>query len=73
MRKCIGGIVIMYIVNKDQKSGLYYVHAEGFPYVPCSGTFCKKKSEAREYAKMYNGLPHKVNKIEEKRRALRDG
>lgn len=57
-----------YVVSKDQRSGLWYCHQKGFPYIPCSGSFCEKKSEAKEYAKMYNGLPHKVEKIEERKR-----
>ena len=36
--------------------------------MPCFGSFCEKKTEAREYAKMYNGLPHKVNEIERRRK-----
>lgn len=34
-----------------------------------SGSFSEKKSEAMEYAKMYNCLPNKVEKIEERRKA----
>lgn len=30
--------------------------------------FCEKKSEAMEYEKMLNGLPHKVEQIEKRRK-----
>lgn len=56
-----------YIVSKDNKSGMWYAHLDGFPYVPVGGSFSAKKSEAMEYAKMYNGLPHKVEQIEARR------
>lgn len=64
---------LIYTVSQDKKSGLWYVHQKHFPYIPCAGTFCEKRSEALEYAKMYNGLPHKVGKIEEKRRREGNG
>lgn len=57
----------MYTVSQDSKSGLWYGHMKGFPYIPCFGSFCEKKSDAKEYAKMYNGLPHKVNEVEKRR------
>ena len=56
-----------YTVSKDSKTGLWYAHMEGFAYIPVSGSFCEKKSEAREYAKMYMGLQHKVEEIEKKK------
>lgn len=58
----------IYEVSKDPKSGLWYCHQKGFPYVPCFGSFCEKKSDALEYAKLYNGKLHKVDKIEENKR-----
>lgn len=57
-----------YIVSKDKKSGLWYAHREDLLHVPISGSFSEKKSESREYAKMYMGLPNKVEQIEEYRR-----
>lgn len=57
-----------YTVSKDHKSGLYYAHQKGYAYIPVSGSFSKKKSEAMEYAKMYNFLPNKVEQIEQRRR-----
>lgn len=56
-----------YTVSKDIKSGLWYAHMKGFLYIPISGSFCEKKSDAMEYAKMYNGLPHRVNEIEKRK------
>lgn len=58
-----------YVISQDKENGLWYCHMEGFPYVPCFGSFCEKRSDAREYAKMYNGLPHKVEAIERRKRA----
>ena len=57
-----------YTVSKDSKSGLWYAHHKNYSYIPVSGSFSEKKSEAMEYAKMYNGLPHKVEQIEERRK-----
>lgn len=57
-----------YTISQDRKSGLWYAHMRGFPYIPYAGSFCEKKSDAAEYAKMLNGLPHKVEQIERKRR-----
>ena len=57
-----------YIVSQDKKTGLYYAHQKGFDYVPVSGSFSKKRTEAMEYAKMYNLLPNKVEEIEQKKK-----
>lgn len=50
----------MYTVSQDTKSGLWYAHAKGYPYIPVFGSFSEKKSEAMEYAKMCNLMPNKV-------------
>ena len=57
-----------YTVSKDQKSGLWYAHMKGFGYIPIAGSFSRNKGEAMEYEKMYNGLPHKVEQIEARKR-----
>lgn len=57
-----------YTVSKDIKSGMWYAHQKGYAYIPVSGSFSEKKSEAMEYAKMYNLLPNKVEQIEQKRK-----
>ena len=57
-----------YIVSQDKKTGLYYAHQKGFGYVPVFGSFSKKRTEAIEYAKMYNNLPNKVEEIEQSRK-----
>lgn len=57
-----------YVVSKDKKSGLWYAHREDLTHVPIGGSFSEKKSESREYAKMYMGLQNKVEQIEENRR-----
>ena len=56
-----------YIVSQDNKSGLWYCHMKGFPYIPCFGSFCEIKSDAMEYAKMYNRLKHNVDRVERKK------
>lgn len=56
------------IVSQDRKTGLWYAHMRGYQHVPVSGSFSEKRRDAAEYAKMYNGLPHKVDEIERKRR-----
>lgn len=53
-----------YTVSKDGKTGLWYAHMKGYANVPIFGSFSEKKSEAMEYAKMYDSLPHRVNQIE---------
>lgn len=57
-----------YTASKDQKSGLWYAHMKGFGYIPIAGSFSRNKGEAMEYAKMYNGLPHRVEKIEARKK-----
>lgn len=59
-----------YIVSKDSKSGLWYAHAKGYTYIPIAGSFSEKKSDAMEYAKMYNLLPNKVEQIEKRRKEV---
>ena len=56
-----------HVVSKDTKSGLWYAHREDLPHVPISGSFSEKKSESKEYVKMYMGLQNKVEQIEERR------
>ncbi len=57
-----------YTVSKDPKSGMWYAHAKGYPYIPVCGSISKAKSEALEYAKMMNFLPNRVEEIEQKRK-----
>lgn len=57
-----------YTVSKDSKSGLWYAYMKEYAYIPISGSFSEKKSEAMEYAKMYAGLQHKVEEIEQRRK-----
>lgn len=57
-----------YIVSKDKKTGLYYAHHKNFPNMPVCGSISEKRSDANEYAKMYNWLPNKVEQIEEARK-----
>ena len=59
-----------YTVSKDSKSGMWYAHYKDYSYIPVSGSFSEKKSEAMEYAKMYNLLPNNVEEIEQRRKEL---
>ena len=43
-----------YVVSKDERSGMWYVHLEGFPYVPVFGSFRKTKSAAQRIARERN-------------------
>ena len=58
-----------YTVSRDPKSGLYYAHHKKTPAIPVSGSLSEKQSEAREYARMYNMQPNKVQQIEDRRKA----
>jgi hypothetical protein len=60
-----------YTVSKDVKSGLWYCHMKGYSYIPVFGSFSEKKSESMEYAKMYNNLPNRVEKIEQNRKKVK--
>lgn len=57
-----------YTVSQDRNSGLWYCHMKGFPYIPCFGSFCETKTDAMEYARMYNGLKHNVDRVERKKK-----
>lgn len=46
----------MYMVSRDEKSGMWYVHLEGFPYVPVFGSFRKTKRAAQRIARERNQL-----------------
>jgi hypothetical protein len=39
-----------YTVSKSEKSGLWYVHKAGFPWIPVLGTFTKTKKAAQKHA-----------------------
>lgn len=39
-----------YTVSKDEKSGMWYVHAERLPHVPVFGSFRKTKRAAMRIA-----------------------
>lgn len=43
-----------YVVSKDQESGMWYVHLEGFAYVPVFGSFRKSKMAAQAIASERN-------------------
>ena len=39
-----------YTVSKDEKSGLWYAHKTGFPWIPVFGSFSKNKRDAQRIA-----------------------
>ncbi len=39
-----------YTVSKDEKSGYWYAHKQGFPNIPVFGTFEKTKKRALKHA-----------------------
>lgn len=43
-----------YVVSKDEKSGLYYIHLEGYNYIPVFDSFRKTKRAAQALAKKRN-------------------
>ena len=45
-----------YVVSKDEKTGMWYVHLEGFAYVPVFGSFRKSKRAALAIARERNQL-----------------
>lgn len=45
-----------YVVSKDQNSGMWYVHLEGFPYVPIFGSFRRSKRAADSIARERNAF-----------------
>lgn len=53
-----------YVISKD-KSGDWYCHQDGFPYIPVFGSI-GSKAKAREYCKMMNGQKHNVDKYQQK-------
>lgn len=47
---------MIYVVSFDPKAGMWYVHLEGFPYVPVFGSFTKSKRAAQRIARDRNML-----------------
>ena len=43
-----------YVISKDQKSGMWYVHLEGFAHVLVFGSFRKSKRAAQAIASERN-------------------
>ena len=56
-----------YVVTKEDKTGLYYIHREGFPWIPVFGSFTKNKAQATKMAANYSGYVT----VEEYRKAQR--
>lgn len=49
----------IYTVSQDEKSGLWYVHKAGFPWIPLFGSFRKTKKAAQRIAADCMALPLK--------------
>ncbi len=45
------------VYTVSQKDGYWYVHMVGYSYIPCFGTFHKRKKDAQKDAAMWMGLP----------------
>ena len=39
-----------YTISKAEKSGLWYAHKAGYPWIPVLGTFSKTKRAAQKHA-----------------------
>lgn len=48
-----------YTVSKDEKSGLWYAHKVGYPWIPVLGSFSKSKRAAQKHAADCMALPLK--------------
>lgn len=47
-----------YTVSKDEKSGLWYAHQKGYPWIPIFGSFYKTKKRALQVAADWMGLTY---------------
>ena len=61
----------MYTVSRDRDSGLFYVHQEGYTWIPVFGSFTKSKAEATKHAAAYSGFPTVKEYSEAKRKMKR--
>jgi hypothetical protein len=48
-----------YTVSKEEKSGMWYAHKAGFPWIPVLGTFSKTKRAAQKHAADLMAIPLK--------------
>ena len=46
----------LYAVSRDKDTGLYYVHQEGYAWLPVFGSFTKSRAEAQRQAALYSGF-----------------
>jgi len=60
-----------YVVSKDKDSGLFYIHQEGYAWIPVFGSFTKSKAEAQKQAAAYSGFTTVKEYSEAKRRYRR--
>ena len=60
-----------YEVSKDKDSGLFYIHQEGYAWIPVFGSFTKSKAAAQKQAAAYIGLTTVKEYSEAKRRCRR--
>lgn len=60
-----------YVVSKDKDSGLFYIHQEGYAWIPVLGSFTESKAEAQKQAAAYSGFTTVKEYSEAKRRYRR--
>lgn len=62
----------LYIVSKDKKTGLYYIHAQGYAWIPVFDSFTTSKNEALKMAIAYSGCTtRKEYQYMKRRKAVR--
>ena len=60
-----------YVVTKHKESGLYYIHQEGYSWIPVLGSFTKSFAAAQKQAAQYSGFTTVKEYSEAKRRHKR--
>ena len=50
----------VYTVSQTKEGEYWYVHMAGYSYIPCMGTFHKRKKDAQKDAAMWMGIPYEV-------------
>lgn len=60
-----------YTVSKDKDSGLFYIHQEGYAWIPVFGSFTKSRAAATKQAAAYSGFTSTKEYSEAKRRNRR--
>lgn len=61
----------LYTVSQEKNSGLFYIHQEGYAWIPVFGSFTKSRAEATKQAAAYSGFTTVKEYSEAKRRLRR--